>query len=103
MAVVYFKSEDAGDGTYHGQMGHAYLYPDDDATEEKEHDLGFVTLARALDIAAAHGVEVDVDGPTREEWEAAAARGGAGRVGDSIRLDDTGAELSAEGGEVTPD
>ena len=71
MAVIYFKSGEDGDGAYAGQIGHAFLHPDDDATEEKEHDLGFVTLARALEIAAAHGVEVDIDGPTREEWDAA--------------------------------
>jgi hypothetical protein len=27
--VVYFKSEDDGDGTYEGQIGHAYLHLDD--------------------------------------------------------------------------
>ncbi len=70
MAVVYFKSEDDGDGAYEGQLGHAYLHPDDDAAEDREHDLGFVTLARALEIAAAHGADVDIDGPTLEEWEA---------------------------------
>ena len=70
MAVVYFKSEDDGDGTYEGQKGRAYLYPDDDATEGEETDLGFVTPARAREIAAAHGGELDIDGPTREEWDA---------------------------------
>ena len=72
VAVVYFKPDDDGDGTYEGQMGHASLHPDDDAAEDREHDLGFVTLARALEIAAAHGAEMDIDGPTREEWEAGA-------------------------------
>ena len=72
VAVVYFKSEEDGDGTYEGQIGHAYLHPDDDATEGEETDLGLVTLTRALEIAAAHGAEVDIDGPTRAEWEAGA-------------------------------
>lgn len=68
MALVYFKSEEDGDGTYEGQLGHAYLHPDDEAAEEKEHDLGFITLARAAEIAQEHGAELDIDGPTREEW-----------------------------------
>ena len=67
MAVVYFKSEDDGDGTYEGQIGHAYLHLDDDASEDEEHDLGFITLIRARAIAAEHGAGVDTDGPTREE------------------------------------
>ena len=70
MAVVYFKAEDDGDGTYEGQLGHAYLHPNDDATEAGEHDLGFITLERAAQIAVEHGAELDVDGPTREEWGA---------------------------------
>jgi hypothetical protein len=70
VAVVYFKSEEDGNGTYDSQIGHAYLHPDDDPTEGNETDLGFVTLARAREIAAAHGAEVDIDGPTREEWDA---------------------------------
>ena len=69
VAVVYFKSEDDGDGTYEGQIGHAYLHPDDDSAEAKEHDLGFITLERATQIAAEHGARLDVDGPTREEWD----------------------------------
>jgi len=68
VAVVYFKSEDDGDGTYEGQIGHAYLH----ASEDEEHDLGFITLTRARAIAAEHGAEVDIDGPTREEWDSAA-------------------------------
>lgn len=68
MAVVYFKSEDDGDGTYEGQIGHAYLHLDDKASEDEEHDLGFVTLERARAIAAEHEAEVDIDGPTEEEW-----------------------------------
>jgi hypothetical protein len=68
MALVYFKSEDDGDGTYEGQIGHAYLHPDDDAAEDKEHDLGFITLERARQIAAEHGADLDIDAPTEEEW-----------------------------------
>jgi hypothetical protein len=68
--VVYFKSEDDGDGTYEGQIGHAYLHLDDDACEDEEHDLGFITPARPMAIAAEHGAEVDIEGPTREEWDA---------------------------------
>ena len=70
MAVVYFKSEDDGDGTYEGQIGHAYLHLDD-ASADEEHDLGLITLERARAIAAEHGAEVDIDGPTREEWDRA--------------------------------
>jgi hypothetical protein len=70
VAVVYFKSEDDGDGTYDGQIGDAYLHLDDDASEDEEQDLGFMTLAAAAEIAQRHGAEVDIDGPTREEWEA---------------------------------
>jgi hypothetical protein len=68
VAVVYFKSEDDGDGTYEGRIGHAYLHVDDDASEDKEHDLGLITLARARAIAAEHGADLDIDGPTRAEW-----------------------------------
>ena len=71
MAVVYFKSEDDGDGSYEGQIGHAYLHPDDESTEDEGHDLGFITLTRATEIAKEHGAELDIDGPTREEWDAA--------------------------------
>jgi hypothetical protein len=80
VAVVYFKSEDDGDGTYDGQLGHAYLHPDDELSEDAEQDLGFVTLARAAEIARSHGAELDVDGPTREEWDAPARRSLFGRL-----------------------
>jgi len=69
MAVIYFKSEDDGDGTYEGQIGHAYLHLDDDASEEEEQDLGLITLAAAREIAQQHDAEVDIDGPTLEEWD----------------------------------
>jgi hypothetical protein len=69
MAVVYFKSEDDGDGTYDGQIGHAYLHLDDGSTGDEGRGLGFITLTRAVAIAAEHGAEVDIDGPTREEWD----------------------------------
>jgi hypothetical protein len=69
MGWVYFKHEDEGDGTYDGQIGHAYLYLDDDASEEDEQDLGFITLTEATRIARENGVELDVDGPTRAEWD----------------------------------
>ena len=65
-AVVYFKSEDDGDGTYDGQIGHAYLHLDDDASEGQEQDLGFITLAAAAEIARRRGAELDIDGPTRK-------------------------------------
>ena len=71
VAVVYFKSDDDGDGTYEGQLGHAYLHVNDDASEDEEHDLGLITLERARAIAAEHGADVDIDGPTREEWDRA--------------------------------
>jgi hypothetical protein len=70
MAVVYFKSEDEGDGTYDGQIGRTYLHLDEDLSEEAEQDLGFITLAKAAEIARDHDAELDVDGPTREEWDA---------------------------------
>jgi hypothetical protein len=69
VAVVYFKSEDEGDGTYEGQLGHAYLHLDHDASEDKAHDLGLITLTRARAIAEENGAELDIDGPTREEWD----------------------------------
>jgi hypothetical protein len=69
MRVVYFKSEDDGDGTYDGQIGHAYLHLDDGSTGDEGRDLGFVTLAAASRVAAEHGVELDVDGARREEWD----------------------------------
>jgi hypothetical protein len=33
--IVYFKSSDEGDGTYDGQIGHAYLHLDDDLPESE--------------------------------------------------------------------
>ncbi len=71
MGVVYFKSRDEGDGTYDGQIGHAYLHLDDDAPESEGRELGFITLAEAAEIARQHEVDLDVDGPTREDWERA--------------------------------
>jgi hypothetical protein len=65
---LYFKHEDEGDGTYDGQIGHAYLHLEDDAPEDEGEDLGFITFAKATEIAREKGVELDVDGPTREEW-----------------------------------
>jgi hypothetical protein len=73
MGWLYFKHEDEGDGTYDGQIGHAYLHLDDDAPEDEGEDLGFITLSRAAEIARDKGVELDVDGPTREEWDELAA------------------------------
>jgi hypothetical protein len=70
MAIVYFKSEDDGDGTYDGQIGHAYLHLDDGSTGDEGRDLGFITLTAAAEIARRHDAELDVDGPTREEWGA---------------------------------
>ena len=69
MRVVYFKSEDDGDGTYDGQIGHAYLHLDDGSTGDEGRDLGFIALADAAKIAADHDAELDVDGPPREWWE----------------------------------
>jgi hypothetical protein len=68
--VVYFKSEDDGDGTYEGQIGHAYLHLDDGSTGDEGRELGFITLAAARRIAQEHGAEVDINGPTPEEWDA---------------------------------
>ncbi len=68
MGSVYFKHEE-GDGTYDGQIGHAYLHRDSDAPDDEGEDLGFITLAKAAEIARENGVELDVDGPTREEWD----------------------------------
>ena len=70
MRFVYFKSEDDGDGTYEGQIGHAYLHLDDGSTGDEGRDLGFITLVEATKIAGEHDAELDVDGPTREEWSA---------------------------------
>jgi hypothetical protein len=74
MAVVYFKSEDDGDGTYDGQIGHAYLHLDDGSTGDEGRDLGFITLIEATEVARQHGAELDVDGPTRDQWDAPARR-----------------------------
>jgi hypothetical protein len=71
MGVVYFKSKDDGDGTYDGQIGHAYLHLDDDPPDFEGRELGFITLAEAAKIAREHGADLDVDGPTRKEWEKA--------------------------------
>jgi hypothetical protein len=67
--VVYFKSEDDGDGTYDGQIGHAYLHLDDGSTGDEGRDLGFITFAAAAGIAREQDAELDVDGPTRQEWD----------------------------------
>ena len=34
-------------------------------------DVGLVTLMKAGEIAKDYGVELDIDGPTEEEWNAA--------------------------------
>ena len=70
VSVVHFKSDEDGDGSYERQIGHAYLELDDDSTGAQRVDLGLVTLARAREIAAAHGADLGIDGPTREEWDA---------------------------------
>ena len=77
MAWLYFKSEDDGDGTYDGQIGHAYLHLDDDASEKEEQDLGFITVSKAAEIARANGAEIDIDGPTREEMGRTGGSGAA--------------------------
>jgi len=69
MRLVYFKSEDDGDGTYDGQIGHAYLQLDDGSTGDEGRDLGFITLAAAAEVAREHSADLDVDGPTRDEWD----------------------------------
>jgi len=69
MRVIYFKSEDDGDGTFDGQIGHAYLHLDDGSTGDEGRDLGFITLTQAAKLAQEHDAELDVDGPTREEWD----------------------------------
>lgn len=68
--IVYFKSEDDGDGTYEGQIGHAYLHRPDDPSDSEGQDLGFITYAAAAEVAREQGAELDVDGPTRDEWDA---------------------------------
>jgi hypothetical protein len=62
VAAVYFKSEDDGDGTYEGQIGHAYLHLDDGSTGDEGRDLGFITLTAAAEIAKRQGAELDIDG-----------------------------------------
>jgi hypothetical protein len=47
MSIVYFKSEEDGDGTYEGQLGRAYLHPDDEPTGDEGRYLGFITLTEA--------------------------------------------------------
>ena len=74
MQVVYFKSEDDGDGTYEGQIGHAYLHLDDGSTGDEGRELGFITVADATRTAGEHAAELDVDGPTRDEWGGAPIR-----------------------------
>ena len=69
MRFVYVKSEDDGDGTYDGQIGHPYLHLDDSSTGDEGRDLGFITLVEAAKIAAKHDADLDVDGPTREQWD----------------------------------
>lgn len=71
MGFVYFKSKDDGDGTYEGQIGLAYLHLDADPPESEGRELGFISLAEASEIARQHDAELDVDGPTREDWEKA--------------------------------
>ena len=73
MQVVYFKSVDDGDGTYDGQIGHAYLHLDDGSTGDEGRELGFITFTEAARVASEHVAELDVDGPTRDEWDAADA------------------------------
>lgn len=70
MDYVYFKHEDEGDGTYDGQIGHAYLHKEDGSTGEEGRDLGFITFAAAAAIAREYGAELDVDGVSREDWDA---------------------------------
>ena len=43
---------------------------DDGSTGDEGRDLGFITLVEATRIAAEYHAELDVDGPTREEWDA---------------------------------
>lgn len=68
--LIYFKSKDDGDGTYDGQIGRAYLHRPDDAPDDEGEDLGFITFAAAAQLAREHGAELDVDGPTRKQWDA---------------------------------
>jgi hypothetical protein len=59
--------EDDGDGTYDGQIGHAYLHLDS-PTGEQGCDLGFITFMEAK-IAAERHAALDVDGPIREQCD----------------------------------
>src|SRR3954471_20098864 len=74
MDSVYFKPEDEGDGSYEDQVGRVYLHLDDGSTGDEGTDLGFMTLATAAEVARDHGAELDVDGPSRDEWDAATGR-----------------------------
>jgi hypothetical protein len=47
------------------------LHLDDDPPESEGRELGFITLAKAAEIAREHGVDLDVDGPSRKDWEEA--------------------------------
>ena len=61
---------DEGDKPYDSHVGHAYLHLDDGSSGDEGRDLGWITLREATEIAQNHDAELDVDGPTREEWEA---------------------------------
>jgi hypothetical protein len=41
------------------------------STGDEGRDLGFITLTAAAEIAKRQGAELDIDGPTREVWDAA--------------------------------
>ena len=77
VAVVYFKSQDDGDGTYEGQIGHAYLHPDDESTEDEEHDLGFqdqqgsdrLWSTVASDVSCLFALATNVDTARQQENE----------------------------------
>jgi hypothetical protein len=64
------QSKEDGDGTYDGQIGRAYLHLDDGSTGDEGQDLGLLTLSQTAELARRHDAEIDVDGPTREEWDA---------------------------------
>jgi hypothetical protein len=72
VGAVYFKPEDEGDGSYENQLGRAYLHLDDGSTGDEGRELGWMTLAAASQVAREHGAQLDVDGPSRDEWDAAA-------------------------------
>jgi len=46
------------------------LHKGDGSTGDEGRELGWITLAAAAEIAREQGAELDVDGPSREEWEA---------------------------------